>query len=202
MRPLISIWPYAAVYWAVFICAYAPEALLNRRSRPLLGAQDAGSFRLAMLVQGLATGAGFFIGYSGKFGALAHRHFWFWAGVGTMIAGALLRRHCFSMLGASFTAVVVVKPGQQVIERGAYRWVRHPSYTAGMVLFTGTMLALANWLSVVIALLGAILAYAYRVHVEERALLEILGEPYRAYMARTKRLSPSSSESNASAKPP
>lgn len=190
MRPLISIWPYGAIYWAVFVCAYVPEALLNRRSRPLLGAQDAGSFRFVMLVQGLATAAGFFIGFRGQFGVLGHTRVWFWAGVGLIIAGALLRRHCFRMLGNSFTAVVVVKPGQQVVERGAYRWVRHPSYTAGMVLFTGTMLALANWLSVAIVLMGAIVAYTYRVHVEERALAEILGEPYRLYMARTKRFIP------------
>lgn len=190
MRQLISIWPYGAIYWAVFICAYVPEFLLNRRSRPLPGLQDAGSFRVVMLVQGLATAAGFFIGFQSKFGALGHQRFWFWIGVILIATGALLRRHCFRMLGNSFTAVVVVKPGQQVIERGAYRWVRHPSYTAGMVLFTGTMLALANWLSVAIVLLGALLAYTYRVHVEERALLEILGEPYRAYMERTKRFIP------------
>lgn len=190
MRPLITIWPYGAIYWAAFICAYVPEALLNRRSRPLLGVQDAGSFRFVMLVQGLAMAIGFFIGFRSQWGVLAHQRFWFLAGVGFIITGALLRRHCFRMLGNSFTAVVVVKPGQQVIERGAYQWVRHPSYTAGMVLFTGTMLALANWLSVAVALTGAIVAYAYRVHVEEQALAEILGEPYRAYMARTKRFIP------------
>lgn len=190
MRPLIAIWPYAAVYWAVYIIAFVPEFFLNRRSRPLLGPQDAGSFRVVIVVQSLAIFAGFLIGYTSQSGALAHQHFWFWAGVILMVAGALLRRHCFRMLGSSFTAVVVVKPGQQVIQRGAYRWIRHPSYTAGMVLFAGTMLALANWLSVVIVLMGAIVGYGYRVHVEERALLQVLGEPYRAYMERTKRFIP------------
>jgi len=31
---------------------------------------------------------------------------------------------------------------------------------------------------------------AYRIRVEERALLEALGEPYADYMRRTKRLVP------------
>ena len=178
------------MYWAVFAWAYIPEFILNLRTRSLLGPQDAGSFRLVMALQGLAMGAGFAIAFNIRFGMLRHQRFWFWIGLGTMITGSLLRRHCFRMLGKYFTAVVVVNPGQQIIERGAYRWVRHPSYTAGMLLFAGSMLALGNWLSVAIVLSGAILAYTYRVRVEERALLETLGAPYRAYMQRTKKFVP------------
>lgn len=188
--PLITHWAYALVYWGTFIWAYAPEFGLNRRTAKVKTSQDAGSFLVVTLVQALAIFAGFFIAFAGKFGALPWPLLWFWAGVALMIAGRSLRRHCFRMLGESFTAVVVVKPEQAVIERGAYRWVRHPSYSAGMVLFTGNMLALANWLSVVVVLCGAIVAYSYRVRVEERALLATLGEPYRDYMQRTKRFIP------------
>lgn len=189
-EPLIQYWPYAIVYWAVTLWAYVPEFLLNRRSQPLLGPQDAGSFHIVMAVQGAAMGAGFAIAFKSHFGVLAHQRLWFAVGVALMIAGRLLRRHCWQMLGKSFTAVVVVKPKQQIIEHGVYRWVRHPSYTAGMILFGGSMLALGNWLSVVVVLGGGILAYSYRVHVEERALLQTLGGPYRAYMQRTKRFVP------------
>lgn len=187
---LIQYWPYATVYWLVFLWAYVPELFLNRRSRPLLGPQDAGSFRIVMVVQGAAMGAGFAIAFKSHFGALVHQRFWFAVGVALMIAGRLLRRHCRQMLGKSFTAVVVVKPEQQIIERGAYRWVRHPSYTAGMILFGGSMIALSNWLSVLVILCAGILAYSYRVRIEERALLQTLGEPYHVYMQRTKRFVP------------
>ena len=37
---------------------------------------------------------------------------------------------------------------------------------------------------------GVALAFGYRVRVEERALLSVIGEPYRDYMARTKRFVP------------
>ena len=42
------------------------------------------------------------------------------------------------------------------------------------------------------AAIGAtsLLAYLIRIRVEEQALAETIGEPYRAYMARTKRLIP------------
>jgi protein-S-isoprenylcysteine O-methyltransferase Ste14 len=190
MRPLIDQWPYATIYWAVFIWAYVPEFVLNRRSRKLRGPQDAGSFRMVMVVQSTAMGGAFAIAFAGRFGGLQQQHLWFWLGLITMIAGSLLRRHCFRMLGTSFTAVVVVTPEQQVVERGAYRWLRHPSYTAAALVFLGQTLALGNWVSVVIMLCATFLSYSYRVRIEERALVATLGEPYRAYMQRTKRFIP------------
>ncbi len=188
--PLVIHWPYAVVYWGVFIWAYSQEWRLTRRSRRMKSTQDAGSYLVLILIPGLAVWTGFAIAYAGRHGALGRQHLWFYAGLGVMMAGSLLRRHCFRMLGESFTALVMVRPGQQVVHRGAYRWIRHPSYTAGMLLFAGTMLALGNWLSVAIVLGISILSYLYRVRVEERALVETLGDPYRAYMQRTKRFIP------------
>jgi protein-S-isoprenylcysteine O-methyltransferase Ste14 len=94
------------------------------------------------------------------------------------------------MLGSSFTGAVIVKPQQTVVDRGAYRYVRHPSYTAGLILFTGVGLALGNWLSLVVLVVVVGLVYAYRVHIEERALLAVLGDQYRQYMMRTQRFVP------------
>lgn len=156
MRPLVTYWPYGLVYIAVFLWAYLPEMILNRRSRGLLRSQDAGSFRVVMLLQGLAMFAGFSIAFTGAPGMLARQRLWYGLGLGAMIAGRALRLHCFRILGQSFTAIVVVKPEQQVVEGGAYRWVRHPSYTAGILMLTGAMLALGNWLSVAVVLSAAI----------------------------------------------
>ena len=43
----------------------------------------------------------------------------------------LLRQHCLKMLGDHFTYDVRVSEKSQIIKRGIYRWVRHPSYTGG-----------------------------------------------------------------------
>ena len=190
MRQLIVTWPYALIYWSVVLWAYLPELLLNRRSRPLAGAQDAGSFALVMVVHGVSIGVGYVIGFVLRLGAMPGQPLWFWISVGLMIGGSLLRRHCFRMLGRSFTAVVVVAPGQMVVERGAYRWVRHPSYTAGILMLGGQILALGNWVAVAVVVLAVAVAYSYRVRVEERALVATLGQPYRDYMQRTKRFVP------------
>jgi protein-S-isoprenylcysteine O-methyltransferase len=114
----------------------------------------------------------------------------FAAGVLMVVLGSVLRRYCWRTLGQYFTGDVRVKPGQPVIRSGPYRLVRHPSYTAGMMMYIGTGLALGSWLSLALLTIATIATYAYRVAIEERALLETIGEPYRAYMKERKRFIP------------
>lgn len=57
-------------------------------------------------------------------------------------------------------------------------------------MFFGIGFALGNWLSLIIFLLEICIVYSRRVKAEEAALLGTLGEPYRAYMAHTKRFVP------------
>jgi protein-S-isoprenylcysteine O-methyltransferase Ste14 len=112
------------------------------------------------------------------------------AGIACLIAGGLLRRHCFAMLGSRFTYVVQATPDQRVVEQGAYKYVRHPSYTAGLLLYGGIGLALGNWASLAFSVIPLALAYGYRIAVEERALVQTIGAPYADYMKRTHRLIP------------
>jgi protein-S-isoprenylcysteine O-methyltransferase Ste14 len=191
MPPLIFSWPYGLIFLAVMVWAFAPEfRIISRQSEPATSAQDAGSKRAIAIGQGLAMLAAFAIAASVPAGRLPHPFALFWAGLATIVAGSLLRRHCWRMLGASFTGTVIVKPEQAVVDRGAYRYVRHPSYTAGAILFLGIGLALGNWIGLVV-LVGAVVAvYGYRVSVEESALLATIGDPYRSYMKRTKRFVP------------
>src|SRR5262249_50419629 len=79
---------------------------------------------------------------------------------------------------------------QTVVQKGPYRLVRHPSYTGALLTVLGILLCQTNWLSLACFLL-ALPGFAYRIRVEERALVTALGEPYRDYMRRTKRLVPS-----------
>ncbi len=191
--PPVVVWPYAAVFWATFVWAMMPEWRLIGRTRAeaAAGPQDAGSCRVIVVVNMLAVGLAFALAFGSPATAMSsHRMAAFWTGVALLAGGSALRRHCFAMLGASFTGAVEVRPGQIVVERGAYRRVRHPSYTAGILMFAGIGLALASWLSLLLMTLAPVFAYAYRVRVEERALAETLGEPYRAYMRRTKRFVP------------
>jgi protein-S-isoprenylcysteine O-methyltransferase Ste14 len=114
----------------------------------------------------------------------------FVAGLLLIASGSLLRRYCFRTLGEFFTGDVRARQDQPVISTGPYRWVRHPSYTAGIMMFSGIGLALGSWVSFILLTFGSIATYSYRVAIEERILLQTLGEPYAAYMKDRKRFVP------------
>lgn len=192
MNPLPFTWPWLLPFWAAFAWAFVAEGTIARRDGLGGGtAIDRHSKRLILIAGALATFLAFAIASRlRQFSIATGRDALYAAGIGCLVAGGLLRRHCFRMLGDSFTYDVRVRAGQAVIEQGAYRYVRHPSYTAGLLLFSGVGLALTNWLSLLVALLLPSIAYLYRISVEEHALVETLGPAYAVYMKRTKRLVP------------
>jgi protein-S-isoprenylcysteine O-methyltransferase Ste14 len=113
----------------------------------------------------------------------------FVAGLVLMIAGMALRWYSIRVLGTSFTLEVSTRPGQAVVQSGPYRWVRHPSYTGGLMTLLGVLICCVNVASLA-AMAVAVAGYAYRIRVEERALARDLGAAYSDYMRRTKRLVP------------
>ena len=82
----------------------------------------------------------------------------------------------------------VIAQARDVVDRGPYRWLRHPLYTGelaaslGLALTCGTLAAAALWLTLC-ALQG------YRAVAEEQVLLQTLPE-YRGYRDRTAALLP------------
>ena len=56
--------------------------------------------------------------------------------------------------------------------------------------FLGLALCLDNWVSLVVMVIPIFLVFLRRMHVEEEALLQALGDQYGNYMRRTKRLIP------------
>ena len=111
-------------------------------------------------------------------------------GVALFVGGIGLRWYSILHLGRFFTVSVSIATDHQLIDTGPYRFVRHPSYTGALIAFIGFALVMRNWMSVIVLSLPIAFAFLYRIHVEERALIEALGERYRAYMKRTKRLIP------------
>lgn len=108
-----------------------------------------------------------------------------------LVAGALtLRLWSIRTLGAFFTSTVRVQQGQTVVDSGPYCLLRHPSYTGALLTTLGISIGLASVVGVALTLLLGVPAYLYRIHVEEKALAEGLGDPYSAYCRRTWRLIP------------
>lgn len=191
MKPLPFAWPHAALFWAVFLWAFQPELGIVRRAERSQTPSDSKSLQVIMLGQSVAFFASFWLAWIPALQfSPAHRGAAFYGGLATIVAGSLLRRHCFRMLGASFTGDVRAHPGQQVVSRGAYRILRHPSYTAGIMLNAGAGIALGSWASAILMTAATTAVYLYRMSVEERTLSAVIGEPYREFMRTRKRLIP------------
>jgi protein-S-isoprenylcysteine O-methyltransferase Ste14 len=114
----------------------------------------------------------------------------FIVGIVAMWLGIALREWAVLTLGRFFTVVVRVTAEQTVVDRGPYRWVRHPSYVGLLLTLIGLGLALGNWLSLLALAILPTVGLVIRIRVEEQALLSALGDQYREYAERRPRLVP------------
>src|SRR3954453_1703575 len=112
------------------------------------------------------------------------------AGLAVMWAGFALRFWAVRTLGRFFRVEVSIDTGQTLVDTGPYARLRHPSYTGLLVFYLGLGIALDSYLSVAAAVLLPLPPVVNRIDHEERMLLRDLGEPYRAYSARTDRRIP------------
>jgi protein-S-isoprenylcysteine O-methyltransferase Ste14 len=112
------------------------------------------------------------------------------AGVVVMWLGLALRVWAIAALGGGFRTTVEVEPGQAVVSRGPYRWIRHPSYTGLLLIIAGLGAALGNWLSLAASVVLPLPAIVWRIHVEEAELNRVLGQAYRTYQSDRARLIP------------
>lgn len=89
-----------------------------------------------------------------------------------------------------FPVDIALHQGQQLIQAGLYKYIRHPSYLGSLVTFSGVGIALGNWLSLFLLLLPITIAFLKRIAIEENVLTEAFGDQYRNYCKRTWRLLP------------
>ena len=184
---------YESIFWGTFglWCVLETVGTLTKRSGDRSKSHDRGSSRLLVFLTWLALSVGFTLTYTVPQAAMMwKRSSVFFVGIGLMLARLAFRFYAMWVLGRFFTYDIMVLAGQTIVEAGPYRFIRHPSYTGALITLIGLGLALGNWaaLLAILACMGT--AYAYRITVEEAALVAVLGEPYKQYMRRTQRLVP------------
>jgi protein-S-isoprenylcysteine O-methyltransferase len=172
---------------------FLSELLLTvtRRSRSRTGTkQDQSTLRVLWIVIMISIGAGVFVAGNWRAGALPHGRAFPVAGVVLFAAGLIFRWWAIVTLGRFFTVDVTIEKDHELVERGPFRLVRHPSYTGVLLAFVGFALTLRNWGAILIILVPIFVAFVRRMNVEEAALQRALGDEYVAYIRRTKRLIP------------
>jgi len=112
------------------------------------------------------------------------------AGIILIVCGLFVRWVAILSLEHQFTVDVSITKEHRIIRKGIYRFVRHPAYAGSLLSFFGLGLSSANYLSMLIIFLPICSAFLYRIHVEEKALIDNFGDEYLNYCASTKRLIP------------
>ena len=113
-----------------------------------------------------------------------------WTGIGIALLGFALLQWSQEALGKNWSDTPRMIKEQSLVTSGPYRYVRHPIYTAFILILGSTLLISANWL-IGLAWLGmTLLEVSSRIGFEENLMLEYFGEQYRTYMKKTGRLLP------------
>jgi protein-S-isoprenylcysteine O-methyltransferase Ste14 len=113
-----------------------------------------------------------------------------YVGLGIVVLGLFLRWSAILTLRRYFTVDVAICENHAIIDRGVYRFLRHPAYSGSLFSFFGLALFFANWLVFIIIFPPILFAFLARIRIEESVLLAQFGEKYSHYSARTKRLIP------------
>lgn len=164
--------------------------LITRRSGSNTDSRDRNSLALLWAVIFISLAIGISVARLYPETTLPHRRTIYLIGLLLFVGGIILRWYSIARLGRFFTVDVAVAREHRLVDSGPYHFIRHPSYTGALIAFLGFGLCLGNWLSLLIVMLPILGAFLWRIQIEESALLESLGDDYRAYINRTKRLIP------------
>ena len=133
----------------------------------------------------------FIAAWAHPFGLLAIRRTVFSdsAAVATCAVGLFVAIWSRRVLGAEWSQDVELKRGHTLVERGPYRFMRHPIYTGHLLMGLGTAIA-SGLLVAFVGLASFAVGFWIKLNQEERLLLRGFPEEYPAYKARVKALIP------------
>jgi len=110
--------------------------------------------------------------------------------VAVMFMGLFVRRSTVNQLGEFFDVNVRIKKNHQIIQNGFYKYLRHPMYSANILIFFGIAGIFSSVLGILAILVLILPATIIRIYKEEYFLREKFGVSYDKYVKKTKRLVP------------
>lgn len=113
-----------------------------------------------------------------------------WVGAALALSCIPLARWVFAHLGSNVSETVLTKQHHELVTTGPYRWVRHPLYSTGLMLFAGVGLMNLSWFVLLFAALTLAGVLFIIIPREETQLSAVFGDDYRRLTGRTGRLFP------------
>jgi protein-S-isoprenylcysteine O-methyltransferase Ste14 len=93
------------------------------------------------------------------------------------------------VLGRNWSGSITYKQDHELVERGPYRWVRHPIYTGLLLMVAGTAVARGT-ADAFAAIVLFVAVHLWKLRQEEALMTRHFPEAYPDYRARTKALIP------------
>jgi protein-S-isoprenylcysteine O-methyltransferase Ste14 len=149
--------------------------------------------RLSIWILFIFIGIGYFLSFRIGFtttGRIYHWDSFFAIGAILAIFGLLIRIISILTLKQHFTYTVTKIDNHELIDTGLYKNIRHPGYLGQLIIFFGISIALSNWISMILMMLPVLIGYLNRIRVEEKFMIEQMGQKYLDYKKRTKRFIP------------
>jgi len=102
------------------------------------------------------------------------------------IFGSILRIIAISQLGVlRFKFNIAFRDRQTLKTDQLHGYVRHPTYTAMMLVILAYAVTTHSWVTGTIGTLSALFGFQYRIYFEEVALKEKFGDEYETYRSQT-----------------
>lgn len=114
----------------------------------------------------------------------------YWAGVVLAEGGAVLLIWVQLALGVHLSGTLHLRDDHRLVQHGPYARVRHPMYTAFVLLFSGLSLLIGSAPLAVAMLATQVWTIGLRLPAEERSLQERFGDAWTRYRARTGTVTP------------
>jgi len=184
---VLSIIVFSYLYGFFEILLSVRQSL--KRKNSIVNKGDKGSIWFLFILIAIGYFLSFRIGFT-KIGRIYHWDFFFAAGVLLIITGLIIRLYAINTLKQHFTYTVTKIENHELIETGLYKMIRHPGYLGQLFIFIGTAVSFSNWLSVLSMTIAVSIGYLYRIRIEEKFMLEQMGQKYLDYQKRTKKLIP------------
>ncbi|HEY2470620.1 MAG TPA: isoprenylcysteine carboxylmethyltransferase family protein [Terracidiphilus sp.] len=105
-------------------------------------------------------------------------------GLALECAGLALAIWARRVLGRNWSGEITIKEDHQLVRTGPYARVRHPIYSALLVMYAGTAVV-SGQMHALIGLLVAIVAYMRKTRMEETNLVNAFGARYDQYREET-----------------
>lgn len=182
----------------IFICGVALLALLElyylinfEADRKALQVQKKKRLFLFLLIAGIQVVPFVYI-FSVDFGPTDYQ-WWRWLGIPATICFAFfvwLFIKGLIDLGKWWVPGQELKEDLELVQRGAYHYVRHPMYLALLGIAVCQVFMIQNWIAGPISLLMVTPFVIYQIRREERLLLRYFGDDYKEYCRKTGRLWP------------